>query len=150
MEIKTPKLPSRCQVCHHEKRFELQKAIDDGGRLEELSQKYNIPISSIQYHNKVGHRTDLLTWGYADYSIRKNAKRYDEINSQTICEMTKKCLEAAKRMSPDDFKPGDVTKFIEFMTKLSGEMVDKHEVTMKQDLGTKIREFLDVDETKTS
>lgn len=41
-EINIPKLPPRCQVCHHEKRFELQKAIDDGTTLEELSQKYNI------------------------------------------------------------------------------------------------------------
>lgn len=145
-EINIPKLPPRCQVCHHEKRFELQKAIDDGVILEELAQKYNISASSIQYHNNIGHRVELLKWGWFDRSIRNTAVIYDKM----LCEMAKKGLSAAEKLNPDDLKPGDIIKLVELGKRVQGEMIDKHEITVKQNLGDKIKEFLEVDESKTS
>ena len=146
MEPEIPKLPPRCQVCHHENRFKIQKAIDDGATSIEIEQRFGIAKANVQYHNNVGHRKDLLTWGYADYAIRKNAQIYDQI----LCEMAKKGLDAAKRMSPDDLKPTDIIKLTELGKRVSGEMVDKHEITVKKDLGAVIKDFLDVDEIKTS
>ena len=143
-EINIPKLPSRCQVCHHEKRFEIQKAIDDGMKPDELIQKYNITLSSLQNHNKVDHRVELLKWGWFDRSIRNTAVIYDKM----LCEMAKKGLSAAEKMNTDDLKPGDIIKLIELGKRVQGEMIDKHEITVKQSLGDKIKEFLNVDETK--
>jgi len=127
----------KCELCRHPKRLEIQKAIDDGYTLQQIEDKFGIKKYVTAYHNRNNHREKLLAWVAASrYAIKDGID-----TAEILIRFVKKWAEQLEKKKV--IKNSDALKAIEQLNRLQGKFVEKHEVTVKKELGEVIKEYLD-------
>ena len=139
-DIVIPKLP-KCVICNHADRFAIQKMIDDGATSREIMKKFNINSHSIKNHINKEHRANLLNFGQIDYVMRK--KNIDV--ALTLVEFIEKWKSGMEsRVEP--IKDSDAIHALELYAKAEGNLVNKHEITVKRSIEDALKDFLDCNE----
>ncbi len=144
-----PQLPKRCQVCHHENKFAIQKLIDKGEAATLISKEYNISTYAIKAHIMNNHRSNLIAFGEMGYILRK--KSVDA--GLVLADYINKWSASIQERQPETIKDSDALKALELFSKIQGTLVDKHEIVIKRSIETALAEFLSSDlddETKHS
>jgi len=133
-EIKPIKLP-RCKLCLHGKNFEIQKHIDDASlTAKEISERYSIPEHVIATHKNNSHREKLLAFGWMDYTVRKKGIEAADL----LADFVTKWAEQLRVRKGDTIKDADALKAIMEYNRLHGDIVDRAEILVKQDIGEAI------------
>ena len=132
-----PTLPV-CQICRNPKRLTIQKSIDDGATQKEIEQQYGISPPVQINHNSDGHRQLLITWAAVDYQLKKEGME----SGKLLCKFIRKWAENLESRKGSNMKDSDVLKALELYAKLQGQVTEKHEITVKKDFGTVLKDFL--------
>lgn len=141
MSIEIPQLHKTCQICHHEKNFEIQKAIDNGESMSSLSIKYNISKYVINSHIKNNHRISLIAFGEMDYVLRKKSVDAALILADYIDKWAMGLIDRQSKTIRDN----DALKALELFSKIQGTLVNKHEITVKKSIEEALSDFLGSD-----
>jgi len=137
-EIQPIKLP-RCKLCLHPDNFEIQKSLDDASLThKEIAERYGFPEHVISVHNKNGHREKLLAYGWMDYTVRKKGVDAGEI----LAEFVEKWAKQLRVRKGESIKDADALKAIMEYNRLHGDIVERSEIMVKQDIGDAIAEHL--------
>ena len=145
MTTEIPILPKRCKVCNDERRFAIQKAIDNKATMISIAQEYDISVGAISTHINDNHRQNLLATGVIDYVVRKKAIDV----GISLANYIEKWEETIDERSGKSIKDSDALKALELYSKIAGTLVNKHEVTVKRDIETALKEFLECDNDET-
>ena len=137
-----PILPKRCKVCNDERRFAIQKAIDNKATMVSIAQEYDISVGAISTHINDNHRQVLLATGVIDYVVRKKAIDV----GISLANYIEKWEETIEERSGKSIKDSDALKALELYSKIAGTLVNKHEVIVKRDIETALKEFLEFDD----
>jgi len=134
------KLPPRCQVCHHQRRLDIQKDIDDAILTKrQIAEKYGVSIHSITNHISQNHRERLIAWSVMDYQVRKAGF---DIGETLVAYLKRWCVSLQQRTG-EEIRDSDALKALEMLMKFRGEGKEVHEVTVKKSLGEMIKEYLE-------
>jgi len=143
MVTKTAIILPNCKLCNHIKSFEIQKCLDTHSMThDEIEDMYGISTGVIANHNKAKHRNQLISFGWADYIARK--KGIDAGN--ILADYIGKWADTLDTREGASIKDSDVLKAISEFNKLQGSIVEKHEITLKRDLGKAIKDYLEEDD----
>ncbi len=141
-----PQLPKRCQVCHHENKFAIQKLIDKGEAVSLISKEYNISTYAIKAHIMNNHRTNLIAFGEMGYILRK--KSVDA--ALVLADYINKWSDSIQERRPETIKDSDAIKALELFSKVQGTLIDKHEIVIKRSIEDALKIFLECDDDKDS
>lgn len=137
MSVEIPRLP-KCLICNHEHKFAIQKALDDNVPKSEISRTYGINIHVIDNHIFFNHRVDLIAYGTMDYVIRKKAIDV----GITLADFIERWSEGVKGRVSESIKDSDAIKAMELYLKAEGNLVAKHEITIKRSIEDALKDFL--------
>lgn len=140
-----PQLSKRCQICTSENKYLIQKAIDNGASVSQIAKEYNVSASSINYHIKAEHRENLLAFGVMDYIIKRKAIDV----GLTLADYLEKWKSVISERPGQSIKDSDALKALELYSKVTGNLINKHEVTVKRSVEDALKEFLECDEDET-
>lgn len=145
MAIEIPRLP-KCLICHHENKFAIQKALDDAVLPKtEIAKTYNVSVAVINNHIYFDHRTSLIAYGTMDYVIRKKAIDV----GLTLVDFIERWSEGVKGRVSESIKDSDALKAMELYLKAEGNLVNKHEVTVKRSIEDALKDYLTVEDDET-
>jgi len=142
--IELPQIPRKCRICNNENRFAIQKAIDNGATIAAIAREYKISSSSISIHIENNHRENLIAFGTVDYVVRKKAIDV----GITLAEYLEKWQTGIPKRTPDTIKDSDAIKAMELYLKSEGNLINKHEITVKKSIEDALKEFLECDENE--
>ena len=140
-----PQLP-KCRICNNvELRFEIQKVIDNGATIKDIATKYNLTHSIIRKHIDEYHRVNLMAVGTMEYVIKKKALDVGKI----LSDYAEKWSDGVASRPVETIKDSDAIKAMELYLKSEGNLINKHEVTVKRSIEDALNDFLGEDEDET-
>ena len=138
-----PRVPADCAICGHELRFAIQKDIDMGLDILQIQKKYDIKMEHVNKHIVKLHRAALISFGQADYEVRKAGIDI----GKNLASFIDKWMTKVQVQNPDSIKDADAIRAMELYLKSRGELTDKHEVTVKKSIEEALSSFLGEEES---